>query len=58
CPIGAGGPTPSYDKTETKDTLYRLYDYNISDWVVKTEFNEEYLMKRFGGFDFLAQNNF
>ncbi|CAM4887474.1 unnamed protein product [Rotaria socialis] len=58
CPIGAGGPTPSYDMTETKNTLFRLYDYNISDWVVKTEFNEEYLMKRFGGFDFLAQDNF
>ncbi|CAF4573561.1 unnamed protein product, partial [Rotaria sp. Silwood2] len=57
CPIGARGPLPSFDKTETEDTLYRLFGYNISDWVVKTEFLEEYLMKRFGGFEFLLQND-
>ncbi|CAF1011818.1 unnamed protein product [Rotaria sordida] len=57
CPIGAGGPQPSFDITETKDTLYRLSDYNITDWIIKTEFHEEYLMKRHGGFDFLPQNN-
>jgi hypothetical protein len=34
CAIGAGGPTPSYDITETEDTLYRLDDFNISDWFV------------------------
>lgn len=32
CPIGAGGPDPSYDKLETKDTLYSLSNYNITDW--------------------------
>jgi len=35
CPIGAGGPTPSYDITETEDTLYRLDNFNISDWFVE-----------------------
>jgi hypothetical protein len=35
CPIGAGGPTPSFDVTETEDILYRLDDFNITDWFVK-----------------------
>lgn len=34
CPVGAGGPPPSYDRTLTKDVLYRLAGYNISDWFV------------------------
>lgn len=32
CPVGAGGPPPSFDVTETKDVLYRLPDYNVTDW--------------------------
>ena len=39
CPIGAGGPSPSFDKTETKDILYRLSGYNLTDWFVKTKTN-------------------
>ncbi|CAF1497007.1 unnamed protein product [Rotaria sp. Silwood1] len=57
CPIGAGGPLRSFDITETRDTLYRLLGYKISDWIVKTELLEEYLIKRFGGFKFLSEND-
>ncbi|CAF2630332.1 unnamed protein product [Rotaria sp. Silwood2] len=57
CPTGAGGPPPSFDTTETQDTLYSLSGYNITDWTIKTEFLDEFLMKRFGGFDFLPQTN-
>lgn len=32
CPIGGGGPPPNYDMTETKDTLFRLTGYNVTDW--------------------------
>ena len=32
CPVGAGGPPASYDVTETKDLLYQMPDYNITDW--------------------------
>ena len=32
CPVGAGGPLPSFDVLETKDVMYRLTDYNITDW--------------------------
>jgi hypothetical protein len=32
CPVGAGGPPPSFDILETKDVLYRLSNYNLTDW--------------------------
>jgi hypothetical protein len=35
CPIGAGGPSLSYDITKTKDVLYRLEGFNITDWFVE-----------------------
>ena len=74
CPIGAGGPAPSFDVIETRDVLYRLSNYNITDWYVntsiteersldlvhsralKTEYRDQYLMKRFGGFELIAQD--
>jgi hypothetical protein len=56
CPIGAGGPQANFDITETKDILYDLQGFNITDWLVKSEYNTEYLMKRFGGFEFLLQS--
>jgi ATP-binding cassette, subfamily A (ABC1), member 1 len=34
CPIGGGGPTANYRLTETKDILYDLQDFNITDWFV------------------------
>lgn len=34
CPIGAGGPDPSFDLTQTEDILYQLDGYNITDWLV------------------------
>jgi hypothetical protein len=55
CPIGSEGPGINYDITETEDTLYDLQGFNITDWLVKTEYNDEYLMKRFGGFEFLLR---
>lgn len=55
CPIGGGGPQANYDVIETKDILYDLQGFNITDWLVKSEYNTEYLMKRFGGFEFLLQ---
>jgi len=55
CPIGAGGPSANYNITETNDILYDLQGFNITDWLVKSEYNTEYLMKRFGGFEFLLQ---
>jgi hypothetical protein len=35
CPVGGGGPAPSFDVTQTEDILYRLSGYNITDWFVK-----------------------
>lgn len=55
CPIGGGGPSADYDLTETMNTLYDLEGFNITDWSVKSEYNPEYLMKRFGGFEFLLK---
>ncbi|CAF3347478.1 unnamed protein product [Rotaria sp. Silwood1] len=55
CPIGSGGPAANYNITQTGDILYDLQGFNITDWLVKTEYNIEYLMKRFGGFEFLSQ---
>lgn len=34
CPVGAGGPPPSFNLTETGDILYSLYNYNVTDWFV------------------------
>ncbi|UJR15712.1 hypothetical protein I4U23_002647 [Adineta vaga] len=56
CPVGAGGPSVNFDRTETKDILYDLQEFNITDWLIKTEYNLEYLMKRFGGFEFLSSS--
>ncbi|CAF4021231.1 unnamed protein product [Rotaria sp. Silwood2] len=56
CPIGSGGPAANYDITQTGDILYDLQQFNITDWLVKTEYNIEYLMERFGGFEFLLQS--
>jgi hypothetical protein len=55
CPIGSGGPGISYDITETQDNLYDLQGFNITDWLVKTEYNDEYSMKRFGGMEFFLR---
>ena len=56
CPTGAGGDI-EYRKPRsrlfTNDTLIDLTARNISDWQIKTEFNDVYFRKRFGGFEFL-----
>ena len=56
CPVGAGGPSASFDQIETKDILYDLEEFNITDWLVKSEYKTEYLMKRFGGLQFLSKS--
>jgi len=38
CPVGAGGPSPSFNITETEDILYDLNNFNISDWFVKNNY--------------------
>lgn len=34
---------------------YDLTSRNISDWLVKTEFSDQFFRRRFGGFEFLVQ---
>jgi len=55
CPIGASGRSANFDRIETEDILYDLQGFNITDWLIKSEYNIEYLMKRFGGFEFLFE---
>jgi len=57
CPIGAGGPQANFDVLQTNDILYDLNQFNITDWLIKSEFNREFLMKRFGGFEFVSNNS-
>jgi hypothetical protein len=40
-------------KLRTTDILVNLTELNVSDWLMKTEFNKKYFRKRFGGFEFL-----
>ncbi len=55
CPIGAGGDIDYLNvvKLQTTDTMYDLTDRNVTDWIIKTEFNQEFFRKRFGGFEIL-----
>ncbi|CAF3930645.1 unnamed protein product, partial [Didymodactylos carnosus] len=55
CPVGGGGPPASYDLIETEDIVERLSGYNITDWITKTEYDDKYVMKRFGGIEFLTK---
>lgn len=55
CPQSAGGDF-NYRKVyelKTKDILYDLTSRNLTDWIVKTEFNTQFFKKRFAGFEFL-----
>jgi ATP-binding cassette subfamily A (ABC1) protein 1 len=54
CPIGSSGDIEYKNVSHliTKDTLNDLTDRNISDWLLNTEFSQEYFQKRYGGFDF------
>ena len=58
CPASSGGDTrfrPIYS-LKTKDILYDLTSRNLSDWLIKTEFNEEFFRKRYGGYEFLTNS--
>lgn len=55
CPAAAGG---DYNfrrvyELKSKDILYDLTSRNITDWIVKTEFNAQFFKKRFGGYEFV-----
>jgi ATP-binding cassette subfamily A (ABC1) protein 1 len=54
CPIGSSGDIEYKNVSHliTKDTLNDLTERNISDWLLNTEFSQEYFQKRYGGFDF------
>ena len=54
CPSGAGGDIDYRPiiKSRTMDTIYDLTSRNITDWLIKTQFNEKFFRKRFGGYEF------
>ena len=56
CPNAAGGDINyrPLTKLRTKDLLYDLTSRNVSDWLLKTTFDEQFFQKRFGGFEFIA----
>jgi ATP-binding cassette subfamily A (ABC1) protein 1 len=35
----------------SEDVLYNMTGRNMTDWLLETEFSEDYFMKRFGGFE-------
>ena len=58
CPASAGGDIqfrPIYE-LKTKDILYDVTSRNISDWIIKTEFTDEFFRKRYGGYEFLTDS--
>jgi ATP-binding cassette, subfamily A (ABC1), member 1 len=59
CAPGAGGDIKfrSVYILKTKDQLYDLTSRNVTDWLIKTEFNSDFFQKRFAGFEFQAPNN-
>lgn len=65
CPASAGGDYNYRDVyvLKTTDILYDLTSRNMTDYLVKTEFNDQFFKKRFGGFEFVppivaVDNNF
>ncbi|CAH1774058.1 unnamed protein product [Owenia fusiformis] len=52
CPAGAEGPEPPYKTLQTTDFLYNMTMRNISDWIRKTRWDDQYFQKRYGGFSF------
>jgi ATP-binding cassette, subfamily A (ABC1), member 1 len=55
CPLGASGDISYRNVFELKtfDHLYDLTGRNITEWLIKTEFEEEFFRKRYGGFEFM-----
>ena len=60
CPKTAGGDINylPVSKLRSKDELFDLSSRNITDWLVKTEFNEQFFRKRFGGFEFIKTQQY
>lgn len=58
CPASAGGDINyrPLAKLRTKDLLYDLTSRNMSDWLIKTRFSDQFFKKRFGGFEFIETN--
>jgi len=55
CPASAGGDINyrSIKSLKTSDLLYDLTSRNITDWLIKTEFSNQFFKKRYGGFEFM-----
>jgi ATP-binding cassette, subfamily A (ABC1), member 1 len=62
CPASAGGDINfrKIYQLRSFDNLYDLSGRNVTDWLIKTEFNKTFFRKRFGGFEFIAplSNNY
>ncbi|CAF0791152.1 unnamed protein product [Brachionus calyciflorus] len=56
CPASSGGDIYYRNSyyLKTKDILYDLTGRNVSDWLIKTEFQKHIFKKRYGGFEFLS----
>jgi ATP-binding cassette subfamily A (ABC1) protein 1 len=59
CPACAGGDYNYRNifTLKTKDVLYDLTGRDINDFLIKTEFNEQFFRKRFGGIEFLKSSS-
>jgi ATP-binding cassette subfamily A (ABC1) protein 1 len=57
-PISAGGDFNYRNifTLKTKDILYDLTGRNLTDFLIKTEFNDQFFRKRFGGYEFIQPN--
>nr|QUF59424.1 ATP-binding cassette transporter Abca1-like2 [Brachionus angularis] len=55
CPKTAGGDIELRNlfRLKTNDILYDLSNRNVTDWLIKTELNENHFQKRYGGLEFL-----
>lgn len=54
-PLGAGGDF-NYRRIyrlKTTDMFYDLTSRNLTDWLIKTEFDHQFFKKRFGGYEFI-----
>lgn len=65
CPESAGGDYNYRNvyNLKTTDIFYDLTSRNMTDWLIKTEFKDQFFKKRFGGFEFVptllnVNNNF
>lgn len=57
CPESAGGDINHRQVVQlrTQDIMFDLTSRNVTDWLIKTEFSDQFFRKRYGGFEFLQQ---